>query len=297
MSNYFLGSVGVAEAFYIKRGVKRLAFVARTLTEHSINISASVDDLRAGTGAVSMATFSHDPSIEIKLVDVLWNSAYVEAILGTRFTSDNVADYQRETVFSNGNSTLTYLSKEPISLPFGTYTPNPDSRLTVTLSFPLGSTETKIMINRVGTDVWTWYTGVINGRGIYLPAGQWNVMYMATDEQAREITVTSDFNPAELYLVITTPLYRGNNCAGVVTSSDDVYDIGHLTFEVPRFKVDGNLNFGFNMSSNASIEISGKAMACDTCSCDELRMMRIVEVREDYDFTDELQSISIVPGV
>ena len=78
MSRYFLGSVGIAEAFYIRKGIKRLAFAARTLTENSINITSTVDDLRAGTGATSMAVFSHDPSIEVKMVDILWNSAYVE---------------------------------------------------------------------------------------------------------------------------------------------------------------------------------------------------------------------------
>ena len=290
MANYFLGSVGIAEAFYVNKGNRRLAFAARTLTEHSINISMTQDELRAGTGSVAQATFTHDPNIEIKLVDVLWNSSYIEAILGSAFQGNGggVTDYQMETVVSSGPYSATYLSHEPVSLPFGTYTPNELSRLTVQLSFPLGEVETKLMINQVGTDKWTWYEGLINGKAIYLPAGSWNVYYMSQDQQARDIWVTGDLCPAELYLIITAPLYKAG-----CKKDDDTYEVGHITFEIPRFKINGELNLGFNMSSATSIEISGKALATEMCSCDGMKMMRIVEVRDDYDFTDDIQSIAI----
>ena len=293
MSNYFLGSVGIAEAFYINRGVKKLAFASRTLTEHSINITSTTDELRAGTGSVAFASFTHDPNVEIKLVDVLWNSAYIEAILGSKFRNQDglvgANDFKKETVISMGPNVATQLSSTPLPLPFGTYTPDPGSQLTVTLSFPLGQTETKILINAVGTDQWVWYTGIVNGKSIFLPAGSWNVFYMATDPQARELWVTSDLCPAELYLVITTPLYKG----GCNSDTSDTYEVGHVTFEIPRFKVNGNLDLGFNMSSNTSVEISGIALASEMCSCDTMKMMRLIEVRDDYDFTDEISSISI----
>ena len=292
MSNYFLGSVGIAEAFYVNKGSKRLAFAARTLTEHAINISATQDELRAGTGSVVQATFSHDPNIEIKLVDVLWNSAYIEAILGKKFTgAGQVTDYVTETVISSGPNTLTYLQHTPVSLPFGTYVPNEDSRLTVTLSFPLGATETKIMINQVGTDIWTWYHGIIKGNGIYLPAGSWNIYYMCESESAREMWVDTDLCPAELYLVITTPLYKAD-CFGK-NADDGTYEIGHLTFEIPRFKVKPDLNLNLNMSSQTSIEISGIALATEDCCGDTMKMIRIVEVRDDYDFTEDIEAITI----
>ena len=292
MSNYFLGSVGIAEAFYVNKGNKRLAFASRTLTEHAINITATQDELRAGTGAVTHTTFSHDPNIEIKLVDVLWNSAYVEAILGKKFRgAGQVTDYMTETVISSGSNTLTYLTHTPVSLPFGTYTPNEDSRLTVTLSFPLGGVETKIMINQVGTDVWTWYTGLLHGNGMYLPAGSWNVSYMYESESAREMWVDTNLCPAELYLVITTPLYKADDCSQSV--SEGSYEVGHITFEIPRFKINSDLNLGLQMSSQTSIEISGIALATEDCCGDTLKMMKIVEVRDDYDFTDEIEIITI----
>lgn len=293
MTNYFLGSVGMAEAFFVRKGVKKLGFAARTLTEHAINISSTTDELRGGTGSVAVASFTHDPTIEIKLVDVLWNSAYIEGILGAKFrTGQGIAgakDYKMETVISTGPNVGTELSGIPASLPFGTYVPNPDSRLTVTLSFPLGGVETKIMINAVGTDTWTWYQGIINGNKIFLPAGSWNVFYMSVEESARELWVTSDLCPAEMYLLITTPLYK----AGCQGENGGAYEVGHITFEIPRFKINGNLNLGMNMSSNTSIEISGIALASELCSCDTMKMMRIVEVRDDFDFTDDISSISI----
>lgn len=293
MSKYFLGSVGIAEAFYVNKGTKRLAFVARTLTEHAINISATQDELRAGTGSVTQAVFSHDPNIEIKLVDVLWNSEYVETILGKKFKGGGqVTDYCSETVVSSGSDNLTYLSYAPVSLPFSTYSyPDENSALTATITFPLfRMIESKIMLNRVGTEEWTWYTGQISGNGIYLPAGSWNVYYLYSSESARELWVDANLCPAELYLVITAPLYKADGCGQDVSEGSE---LGHLTFEIPRFKIRSDLNLNFQMSSQTSIEISGIALATEDCCRDTLKMMRIVEVRDDYDFTDEIDAIII----
>ena len=47
------------------------------------------------------------------------------------------------------------------------------------------------------------------------------------------------------------------------------------------------------MSSQTSIEIGGVALATEDCCGDTLKMMKIVEVRDDYDFTDEIEAITI----
>ena len=294
MGKYFLGSVGVAEAHRVVDGRKVIAFVAKTLTEKSINLDFTTDTIRAGTGAQSIAQFTHDPTLEIRLQDVTWSSGYVETVLGSQFTNggvNGVKDYQQEQVTSAGPDTWTRLSHNPTSLPFEIYEPNPLSRLTVTLSFPLGGRGRSILVGRVDTDEWSWYHGPIDGNAIKLPAGRWNVFYMANDEQAREIVVSSHIIPSEVSLVITTPLYSGSLCN---QDRSTAVAVGHLTFEVPRFQLAPNLNLAFTMSSIVAMEISGIALVCDTCVCDQQKLMRIVDVRDDYDFADDVESIVFV---
>ena len=294
MGKYFLGSVGIAEAYRTVNNKKVLAFAARTLTENSINLNFVSDIIRAGTNAQAIAQFTHDPTLEIRLQDVTWSSGYVETVLGSQFTNggaEGVKDYQTEQVVSSGPDTWTYLSHTPVSFPFEIYNPDPRSLLTVTLSFPLGGRGRSILIGRVDSDEWTWYHGPMHDNGLRLPAGRWNVFYMATDEQAREIIVTSQMVPSEVSLVITTPLYSGADCS---KDGSMGVPIGHLTSEIPRFQLASELNLAFNMSSIVAMDIRGKALVCDSCTCDQQRLMRIVEVRDDYDFADDVDSITFV---
>jgi len=104
-------------------------------------------------------------------------------------------------------------------------------------------------------------------------SGTYCVRYLATDEQAREATITSNIIPAELFLIITTPIFFGDSCS---TSNGKL--AGSLTFEIPRFKLNGAQNFSFNMSSNTTMELSGTALA-DFSGCDMIngQLVRIIE--------------------
>ena len=97
MAKYFLGSVGSAEAFRMVNGKPQMAFVAKTLTDSSISVTITKDELRGGTGAPVVTNFFHDPAVAITLTDILFKEGYVEAQLGTNFTN-NASAYQSETI-------------------------------------------------------------------------------------------------------------------------------------------------------------------------------------------------------
>ena len=86
MAKYFLGSVGTAEAFRLVDGQPTVAFVAKTLTDSSISVTITKDELRGGTNAPVVANFFHDPAVAITLTDILYKESYIEAQLGTSFT-------------------------------------------------------------------------------------------------------------------------------------------------------------------------------------------------------------------
>ena len=89
MSKLFLGTVGDVEAF--KRdelGKLKLAFVSKTLTKSSISISSTQENIRGGENAAPYFSFTHSPSVEIELTDIIWNRRYFEFALGVQFRNE-----------------------------------------------------------------------------------------------------------------------------------------------------------------------------------------------------------------
>lgn len=269
MSKYFLGSVGSAEAFRNTKAGRQLAFVCKTLTDSSINISTTKDDLRGGTGAPIVTNFYHDPNVEITLTDIFWKESYLEAQLGAMFAAayedsegkqTYIKSYQSEThtVGEQETGKIT-LEKDPQALPVAC-----DSEDTTIIWYAKAGSE-------------DWKTLTVDSKTVTIPNSTddevYCVRYLAFDEQAREAIVTSNIIPAELYLVITTPIFFGDACS---TSNGKL--AGSLTFEIPRFKLNGAQNFSFNMSSNTTMELSGTALA-DFTGCDMIngQLVRIIE--------------------
>jgi hypothetical protein len=265
MAKYFLGSVGSAEAFRMVNGQPKMAFVAKTLTDSSISVTITKDELRGGTGAPVVTNFFHDPAVAITLTDILFKEGYVEAQLGTNFTA-NASAYQSETIKAAKAGELT-LSKEPVSLS---------------------------MLNcSDGTGIIAWYSeeGQDNYTAVQMEAGKalkdsgiemdktYCVRYLANNDKALEAVVKSDMIPQELMLIITVPIFAGDACAASKGSK-----AGTLTFEVPRFQLDGGQEFTFNMSSNATMSLNGTAMVmnegCDVNSGKLFRMIEVIDNRE-----------------
>ena len=265
MAKYFLGSVGSAEAFRMVNGKPQMAFVAKTLTDSSISVTITKDELRGGTGAPVVTNFFHDPAVAITLTDILFKEGYVEAQLGTNFTA-NAAAYESETITAAKAGELT-LSKAPVSL--------------------------SMLKCSDGSGIIAWYSeeGQDNYTAVQIAAGSvltdsgiedgktYCVRYLANNDKALEAVVKSDMIPQELMLIITVPIFAGDACAASKGSK-----AGTLTFEVPRFQLDGGQEFTFNMSSNATMSLNGTAMVmtegCDANSGKLFRMIEVIDNRE-----------------
>ena len=276
MAKYFLGSVGEATAFRMNAdGSKTFMFHATSLTDQGINITSSQDEIRAGQGAPIVATFNHDASVQLTLTDVFWNPEYVESKLGVSFAA-HANDYQNETVLADGSGVT--LNKAP-----------------VTALLPC-SAEAAYLIwySEQGSDDWQAYTGTVSTNVLstgFTSGKTYCIRYLANDEQAREAWVTSDILPNELYLIIKTPIYAGDACAA---SNGNI--AGHITFEIPRFKLSPDLDLAFAMSSNVTMSLSGMAMAY-TSGCNEngSKLMRIVENLNGRLWYNDLTAIYIDP--
>ena len=117
------------------------------------------------------------------------------------------------------------------------------------------------------------------------------VRYLASDALAREAVVKSDMIPHELTLIVTVPIFAGDACAASKGSK-----AGTLTFEVPRFQLDGGQEFTFNMSSNATMSLNGTAMVmAEGCDANSGKLFRIIEVMTDGSAEQNLMMIAIDP--
>lgn len=281
MAKYFLGSVGEATALRTNaNGVQEVVFHATSITDQGINISSSQDEIRAGQGAPIVATFNHDASVQVTLTDVFWKTGYVESKLGVLF-SGGTNDYQTETKQASAGKIT--LDKAPVKCDYLPCSEDPAYL---------------IWYSKAGSDKWDPFTGIPSGEGLNELVGAFEdgatycIRYLANDEQARSAWITSDILPQELYLIIRTPVYAGDSCAASGGAM-----AGHITFEIPRYRLDPNLDLSFAMSSNVTMSISGMALAYTAgCNANGSNLMRITENLEGRKWYDGLVAIYIDPA-
>mgnify|MGYP006907948304 CR=1 FL=1 len=260
---YFLGSVGSVEAFERKEdGSYVLAFVSKTLTDSGINTTITKDDVRGGTGAPIQFSFYHDPAVEITLTDVVFKKEYLEAQLGTEFKNDGSHGYATETVVAEqGKITL---KEQPLAINFGA----------------CGGELKYVWASEAGKEEWKTYK-FTDGKeitGDFVAGKSYCVRYCKQDPNALIAHVTSNIIPAEYMLIITAPVFAGDAC-----SASNGKKAGTITYEIPRFRLNGGSEMAFNMSSNQTISLAGSALASDnTCEMGEQNLYNIVLSINDY---------------
>ena len=268
---YFLGSVGKAEAFRVKsNGELELAFVSKTLTDSGLNIQTTKDDIRAGQGAPIQFSFYHDPSVEITLTDVLWKPEYLTAQLGAEFLDD--ADHRIDYVSKDVNFTggvSTDFNEIPMELPIACATGD----------------KVAVWGTKAGEDDWKLIkynaeTGKLELAGA---SGKYCVRYLGKDDRASMAEISTQIIPEILLLVITAPIFAGDACTASKGKA-----AGHITFEVPKFQLNGAQEFTMNMSSNQTMSLSGIALASESKECDAIggTLLRIMEVITERNYFD-----------
>lgn len=268
-NKYFLGSVGTVEAFRRNaQGEMELAFRSKTLTDSGLNVSTTKDDIRAGTGAPIQFSFYHDPSVEITLTDVLFDEKYIEAQLGADFKQGGKA-YQTETLEASSNKIT--LAKAPLALSAG-----------------CNSEEVVVWLTEKGQDNWRRAESVAGQEISGLTNGQeYCVRYLAADADARIAEITSEIIPQELFLVITAPVFSGDSC-----SASNGKKAGTITYEIPRFKLNGAQDFTMNMSSNQTMSLAGTALASeDGCEMNASGLLKIIVKYNDLHWYSNLKEL------
>ena len=260
MAKLFLGSVGTVEAFEKVGDKYKRAFVSKTLTDSGINTSISKEDIRGGSNASIQFSFYHDPNVEITLTDVVFKKEYLEGQLGTTFEAAGAHNYKSEAVKCTTAGSIT-LSEQPLSLDFGA----------------CGGDISIIWATEEGKDEWKTYefTGKTINSADFKANKKYCVRYCVADPKALIARVTTSILPKEYMLIITAPVFSGDSCASNGKRA------GTITYEIPRFRLNGGSEMAFNMSSNQTMNLAGLAYSSETCDLMEASLYNIILSLDD----------------
>ena len=236
--NHFLAGVGTALLF---KG-NDLVGVAKTLTESTFDFAITAEDIRGGQGNGLLGRYFHDSTLTATLTDAMFDLNYMALSLGVNIESGGLSVKEEELTATAGAVTVT--------------------------ETPVAFDGTMIGWYKKPTDS-DWQIGTITGTTMTITgatAGQvYCVKYFYQNENAKSITIKSQYVPATLHVVVMTDLYSGK-----VGTQSDATRYGRLIVDIPQFQLEGNQNLSLTATSAATINLTGMALAVlDGNTCEE----------------------------
>ena len=213
----------------------QLLFTSKALTDSSISIGITAEEVRGGKGNKLIGRYFHDSSFGLTLQDALFELGYIAHNVGSQVVSGTSGMLTEEQITATGSGALTVSGTPYDFLSLGTIgwiaKPGSDEWATFTFS---GSSATDVVLADG--------TSLING-------DTYCVKYM-NEVACDEVVVPADFVPDEV------TLYKASKGNEVSTSSI----IGHIEIEVPRFQLDGSMDITLNSSGTSQITFAGQAL-------------------------------------
>ena len=210
-----------------------LLFTSKALTDSSISIGITAEEVRGGKGNKLIGRFFHDSTFGLELQDALFNLDYIAKNVGAQITQSNGVLYEEQIVASNGALTVTGNPADFLGLgTLGWY------------SLP-------------GEDEWTKFTfsGSTSLDADVTSGDTYCVKYI-NNLACEQVVVPSEFVPDEVTVILRGDLYKASKGNDVTTSSV----IGHITVEVPRFQLNGTMDIQLNSSGASQIPFAGQAL-------------------------------------
>lgn len=277
MSKVFLASVGTGSIFAKKDNALQMVAHVNTLTESTLGITSTQEEVRAGQGAKLYGRFNHDAGLTVTLTDAMFDLNYIAWQVGAELQRGGITMYTEQV--SVGADGVFKLSKavEKIGESCGL-----DTYLVWYRAAGCGADDAyeSLEVEKNATSF------TVEG----IAAGDYCVSYFTKDFAANTILVNANFVPAELVLVLTTKLFAGD-----ASNPETGKPMGEITIKIPRFSLDGAFDLSMAMSSAATMSLNGTALAVDDGGCDSDGIYaEIVEVINGAKWYDGL--VELRPG-
>lgn len=263
MANYILGDVMKAEAF-VKGADGNLKhyFSANTMTDSTLNISVTAEEVRGGWGNQLLGKIFHDTNFGVNLTEAMWSLDYLAAQIGEEIGKGEGKDLKSVTgTVASGALTIAALK-------------DPDDEIVPMFDKAAGfcsvANSTKIVWVKDCNDQMFTYT--VSGEKeayTYTLVGENKpkdgavcMTYPCSVTDCEQLIITAAYAPKEFSLFLYGKLFDGNGCK----KSSSKY-AGKIVIEIPRFQLDGTVDLTMNPSSAATVSLNGQALASG-CSCD-----------------------------
>lgn len=269
MAQLFLGSVGVAEAFIKQNGTIVPVFSANTLTDSSITLGVSAEDVRGGVGAKLLGKFFHTSTFDMSLTDAIFKLKYLELQVGTQINKQGDL-FTTESATGAELVAGKVLAHTPVKI--------------------IAGTQPVVMYRKTTDSKWE-ISEAIEGNKLTIEGAdataEYCLKYLYTDAAAEQIVVGANFVPSEVCLYLTANLY-----AGEAIALETGKPAGTLTIQIPRFQLDGNVELSMAMASAATIALKGSALANNE-GCNEAWYGKIVQLNTDAVWSDGLTALLV----
>lgn len=290
MSKKFLASVGHAQLIGKRDG--KLVHIAdvQTLTESSLSFSSSMEDVRAGQGAKLYGRFNHTTGMSVTLTDAMFDLDYIGYQVGAVPEGGATGLFAEEVKVEEGKIAL---SKKPrkIGIACGL---DVDAIWVRKFSCDADSDWELVELNPKGeAENYDEATKTVDLAGTkFAEEDSVCARYFVLKPESRKISVSANFIPAEMMLILTTRLYAGD-----ANNVETGKPVGSVTVKVPRFQLDGQFDLSMAMTSAASMSLNGTALAVSDGTCQDNGIYaEIVEILDDADFTYDLVSVTLSDG-
>lgn len=262
MANYILGDVMKAEAFVRgEDGKLQHYFSANTMTDSTLNISVTAEEIRGGWGNQLLGKIFHDTNFGVNLTEAMWSLDYLAAQIGEEVKKGAGKDLKSVTgTVVSGVLTVTIPTTDDEIAPM----------FDKAAGFCAAADKTLIVwVKDCNDEVFTYTATKEGGTYTFATVGETKpadgavcVTYPTEVTDCEQLIVTAAYAPKEFSLFLYGKLFAGNGCQ----KSKGKY-AGKITIEIPRFQLDGTVDLTMNPSSAASVSLNGQALASG-CSCD-----------------------------
>lgn len=227
----------------------QLLFTSKALTDSSISIGITAEEVRGGKGNKLIGRYFHDSSFGLTLQDALFELGYIAHNVGSQVVSGTSGMLTEEQITATGSGALTVGGTPYDFLSLGT----------------IG------WIAKPGSDEWSTFTfsgssatGVTLADGSAIINGDTYCVKYMSEAPCDEVVISADFVPDEVSVVLKGDLYKASKGNDVSTSSI----IGHIEVDVPRFQLEGSMDISLSSSGAAQIPFSGQALVTMEDSCE-----------------------------
>lgn len=270
MANYILGDVMRAEAFAVNKDGKLVHyFDANTMTDSTINISTTAEEIRGGWGNQLLGKIFHDSNFAVNLTEAMWSLDYLAAQIGADIAEDGETfdlQYVKKAAGAEGALTLTVatdLNNNQIVPMF--QTTNGFCSSTNALIVWGKDCDDKIHTFTATPDqkdkAATSYTLTAIDGTTFKENDVICITYPVAATNCQQIIVNAAYAPKEFSLYLYGKIFAGNGC-----QKSKGKKVGKFVIEIPRFQLDGTVDLTMNPSSAATTSLNGSALAYG-CTC------------------------------